>query len=76
MNFDTGKKDHWIPVFRCRSIVFVQQEIKFTSLVDDGFNTGLAFAAGFPEAFPSSWIGMASLTNLSTPFTVLIQDMV
>ena len=31
--------------------------IKFTSLVDDGFSIGLAFAAGFPEAFSSSCIG-------------------
>ena len=46
-------------------------------LVDDGFTMGLSFATGFPEAFSSSWIGMASLTILSTiPFTILIQDSV
>ena len=47
---------------------------KSQPLVDHGFNLGLAFAAGFPEAFSSSWIGMASLTNLSIRFTVRIQD--
>ena len=45
-------------------------------LVDDDFSVGLAFASGFTEAFSSSWIGMASLTNLSKPFTFLIQDSV
>ena len=50
--------------------------IEFTSLTDDGFNIGLAFAGSFPEAFSSSWIGMASLANLSTPFTIRIQDTV
>ena len=50
--------------------------IEFTSLIDDGLNIGIAFAAGFPKAFSSSWIGMASLTNLSIPFTSLIQDTV
>ena len=45
-------------------------------LVDDGFDIGLAFAAGFLEAFSSSWIGMASLTNLPIPFTILVQDSV
>ena len=50
--------------------------IKFQLLVDDGFNIGLAFAAGFPEALSSSWIGIASLTYFSTPFTILIQEVV
>ena len=45
-------------------------------LVDDGFNIGLAFAAGFPESLSSSWIGIASLAYISTPFTILIQDVV
>ena len=45
-------------------------------LVDDGYSTGLDFAAGFTEAVSSSWIGMASLTNLSIPITILIQDSV
>ena len=50
--------------------------VKSQPLVDDGFNIGLAFAAGFPKLFSSSWIGMASLTNLSIPFTIRIQDTV
>ena len=50
--------------------------IELTSLIDDGFSVGLAFAAGFSEAFSSSWIGMASPTNLSIPFTIRIQDTV
>ena len=50
--------------------------IKFQLLVDDGFNIGLAFAAGFPEAPSSSWIGIASLTYFSTPFKILIQNVV
>ena len=69
-----NKKDLWIPVFQCQPIVF--NEVKSQPLVDDGFSMGLAFAAGFSEAFSSSWIGMASLTNLSIPFTILIQDSV
>ena len=49
---------------------------KSQPLDDDGFSTGLDFAAGFTEAFSSSWIGMASLTNLSIPITILIEDSV
>ena len=49
---------------------------EFTSLIDDGFCTGLDFAAGFPGAFSSSWIGMAYVTNLSILFTIGIQDSV
>ena len=50
--------------------------MKFQLLVDDGFNIGLAFAAGFSEALSSSWIGIASLTYFSTWFTILIQEVV
>ena len=50
--------------------------IKFQLLVDDGFKTGLDFAAGFTEDLSSSWIGIASLTFFSTPFTILIQEVV
>ena len=50
--------------------------IKFYLLVDDGFNVGLAFSAGLTEALSSSWIGIASLTYFSTPFTILIQEVV
>ena len=49
---------------------------KFHSLVDDGFSIGFAFAACLPEALSSSWTGIASLTYFSTPFEILIQDMV
>ena len=50
--------------------------VKSQPLVDYGFSTRLAFTAGYPEAFSSSWIGMASVANLSIPFTILIQDSV
>ena len=36
--------------------------MKFELLVDAGFNIGLAFAAGLPDASCPSWIGIASLT--------------
>ena len=36
---------------------------KSQPLVHENFHIELAFAAGFPEAFSSSWIGMASLTK-------------
>ena len=46
--------------------------VKSQPHVDVSFIIGLVFAAGFPKAFSSSRIGMASLTNLSIPFTTLI----
>ena len=50
--------------------------MKFQLLVYDGFNIGLAFPAGFPEALSSSWIGIASKTYFSTPLTILIEEVV
>ena len=77
MNFDTweqeGSLDSCVPMsIHCLCSIGVKPQ----PLVDDGFSTGLVFAAGFPEAFSSSWIGMASLANLSIPFTIPIQDSV
>ena len=75
MNFDLeNNKDHLIPVFSMSIHVLCSIGIVSQPLVDDGFSIGLAFAAGFPEAFFSSWIGMASLTNLSIPLSIRIQD--
>ena len=68
--------DLWNFVLQCQSIFFCPTGINFQLLVDDGFSIGLAFAAGFPEALSSSWTGIASLTYISTPFAILIQDMV
>ena len=50
--------------------------MKFGLLVDAGFKIGIAFAAGLSEAYSPSWIGIASLTCLSTPLTIFIQEVV
>ena len=71
-----NNKDHWIPCVSMSIHCLCPIRIKSQPLVDDGFNIGLAFAASFPEAVSSSWIGMASLTYLSIQVTILIQDSV
>ena len=62
-----NEKDPWI--FSLSIEFLCSIGVKSQTLVDDVFNLGLAFAAGFPEAFSSSWIGTTSRTNLSIPFT-------
>ena len=75
MNFDIWKRQGPLDLFTSMSTHFrCPIGIGSQPLVDDGFNIGLDFAAGFPEALSSSWIGIASLAYFSTPFTILIQD--
>ena len=52
-------------------------EIEIEDNVTVGFCLGLALAMGFPEAVFSSFaVGIDSVTNLSTPFTILTQEAV